>query len=298
MSMERKVYFNGKFVPEAEARMSIFDTGVKVGAIVYEVTRTYNGKPFRLDDHMDRLYTGLKILQINCGMARERMEAATQETIEANRSCFPDNCDFEINHDLSSGPPGGPPTVFIHLCPLRTVAHFYDTGVHAVVPPQHSIPARLLDPKAKVRGRVHFMVAGQQARRIDPKAWPLLTDEDGFITEGTGANFFLVKDGALFTPEPRNILRGITRKAVIELAAQMGLSCRECNLEPYDVVTADEAFFTTTPFNIVPMTRFEGHALGDGNLGPVTRRVIVAWNEMVGVDTIAQAKEYAKKAKK
>lgn len=298
MSTERKVYFNGKFVPEAEARMSIFDTGVKVGAIVYEVTRTYNGWPFRLDDHMDRLYTGLKILQINCGLTRAQMEAATQETIDANRACFPNGIDYEINHDISSGPPGGPPTVFIHLCPLRTVAHLYDAGAQAVVPPQHSIPARLLDPKAKVRGRVHFMIAGQQARRIDPKAWPLLTDEDGFITESTGANFFLVKDGALFTPEPRNILRGITRMAVIELAGQMGLSCRECNLEPYDVVVADEAFFTTTPFTIVPMTRFEGHALGDGAPGPVTKRVIAAWDEMVGVDTIAQAKEYATRAKK
>ena len=307
MSTERKVYHNGKFVSEAEARMSIFDTGVKVGSIVYEVTRTFNGKPFRLRDHMERLYTGLKLLEINCGMTMEQMETATQESIEANRPCFPGGLDYEINHDVSSGPPrglfaaavaeAGRPTVFIHLCPLRAVAPLYDTGVHAVVPPQHSIPARLLDPKAKVRGRVHFLVAGLQARKIDPKAWALLTDEDGFITEGTGANFFLVKDGALFTPEPRNILRGITRKAVMELAAQMGLPCHERNLEPYDVLIADEAFFTTTPYNIVPMTRFEGHAIGNGAPGPLTKRLISAWSEMVGLDVIAQAKQYAERAK-
>ena len=296
MSAERKVYFNGEFVAEADARMSIFDIGVKVGAIVYEVTRSFNGKPFRLRDHMERLYTGLKLLEINCGMTMDEMDAATHETIEANGPCFPDGLDFEINHDIASGPPGGPPTVIIHLCPLRTVALLYDTGVHAVIPPQHSIPARLLDPKAKVRGRVHFMVAGIQARKMEPGAWPLLTDEDGFITEGTGANFFLVKDRALFTPEPRNILRGITRKAVIELAAQVGLPCRECNLEPYDVVTADEAFFTTTPFNIVPMTHLDGYEIGDGAPGAITKRLIAAWSEMVGVDTIAQAKKYAKQA--
>ncbi|MBM4081707.1 MAG: branched-chain amino acid aminotransferase [Planctomycetes bacterium] len=307
MSAQRKVYFNSRFVSEAEARMSIFDTGVKVGSIVYEVTRTFNGKPFRLRDHLERMYTGLKLLEMNCGLTMEQMDAATQETIEANRACFPDGVDYEINHDVSSGPPkgvfaeavdgAGRPTVFIHLCPLRTVAHLYDAGVHAVVPPQHSIPARLLDPKAKVRGRVHFMVAGLQARKIDPKAWPLLTDEDGFITESTGANFFLVKDGALFTPEPRNILRGITRMAVMEMAGQMGLPCYERNLEPYDVVVADEAFLTTTPFCIVPMTRFDGHPVGSGVPGPVTKRVIAAWDEMVGVDTIAQAKDYAKRAK-
>lgn len=264
MSTGRKVYYNGKFVPEAEARMSIFDAGFKFGAIVYEVTRTFNGKPFRLRDHMERLYTGLKLLEINCGMTMAQMEAATQETIEVNRPCFPDGLDFEINHDVSNGPgglyasalpEGARPTVFIHLWPIRTVPpQHYETGVSAVIPPQHSIPSRLRDPKAKVRGVVHFWVAGLQTRKMDPKSWPLLTDEDGFVTEATGANFFLVKDGALFTPEPRNILLGITRKAVMELAAQMGLSCRERNLEPYDVMTADEAFLTTTPYSIVPIS--------------------------------------------
>ena len=296
MSAERKVYLNGEFVSEADARMSIFDRGVKTGAIVYEVTRTFSGEPFRLRDHMERLYTGLKLLEIDCGMTTAEMEAATRETIEVNRSCFPDGIDFEINHDVSGGPPGAPPTVIIHLCPLRAVAPLYDTGVHAVIPPQHSIPARLLDPKAKVRGRVHFVVAGMQARKVDPKARALLTDEDGFITESTLANVFLVKDDALFTPEPRNILRGITRKAVIELAAQMDLPCRECNLEPYDAVTADEAFFTTTPYNIVPVTRLDGHEIGNGAPGPITKRVMDAWSEMVGVDTVAQAKEYAQQA--
>ena len=297
MPTERRVYFNGKFVPESDARMSIFDTGVKVGAIVYEVTRTFDGRPFRMDDHMERLYTGLKLLGIDCGMTMHEMEAATHETIEANRACFPDGRDFEINHDVSSGPPGGPATVIIHLCPLRTVAPLYDTGVHAVIPPQHSIPARLLDPKTKVRGRVHFMVAGMQARKVDPKAWPLLTDEDGFITECTLANVFFVKDNALLTPEPRNILLGITRKAAIELAAQLGWQCRECNIEPYHALTADEAFFTTTPFSIVPMTRLDGYAIGDGKPGPLTKQFMDAWSGMVGIDTIAQAKQYAGQAR-
>lgn len=305
MSPERKVYFNGKFVSERDARMSIFDTGVKVGSIVYEVTRTFNGKPFRLGDHLERLYLGLRLLGIDCGMTMAEMEGATLETIEANRACFPDGLDFEINHDVSSGVGTAyaaalgeepRPTVIIHCWPLRTVAPLYDTGVPAVIPPQHSIPARLLDPKTKVRGRVHFMVAGMQARKVDPKAWPLLTDEDGFITECTLANVFLVKDGALLTPEPRNILLGITRQAAMELAEQLGLGCRECNLEPYHALTADEAFFTTTPFSIVPMSCLDGHDIGDGAPGPITKRLMAAWSDMVGVDTIAQAKEYAAQA--
>ena len=86
--------------------------------------------------------------------------------------------------------------------------------------------------------------------------------------------------------------------AVMELAAQMGLSCRECNLEPYDAMTADEAFFTTTPYSIVPMTKLDGHAIGDGAPGPVTKRLIAAWNEMVGMDTVAEARKYAKETQK
>lgn len=308
MPTQRKVYYNGKFVPEADARVSIFDSGFKSGAIVYEVTRTFKGKPFRLHDHLERLYIGLKLLQINCGMTMEQMEAATMETIEVNRACFPDGFEFEINHDITSGPSGAyaavlpegaRPTVMIHLWPLRTVPpEYYENGVPAVIPPQHAIPARLLDPKAKVRGRVHFVIAGMQARKIDPKSWPVLTDEDGFVTESTLANVFMVKDGALFTPEPRNILLGITRKAVMELAAEIGLTCRERNLEPYDFITADEAFFTTTPYSIVPMTRIDGYQIGNGAVGPVTKRLIAAWNEMVGLDIVEEARICAERAKK
>ena len=115
-------------------------------------------------------------------------------------------------------------------------------GVHAVVPTQRSVPSRLIDPKIKNRSRIYYQIANLQAQKVDAEAWALLTDEDGFLTEGTGSNFFVVKDGGLLTAEPRNILRGVTRQAVLELAESLGLSCRECNLEPYDVMTADEAF--------------------------------------------------------
>lgn len=307
---ERKVYVNGVFVPEAEARISIFDSALMFGDMVFEMTRSFNGQPFRLRHHLERLYVGLRMLEIDCGMTLDEMEAATLQTIEMNRPGFPPGLDFQIMHNVSRGPlslyqsvfPGGlRPTVTINCWPLIThlapVADLYDRGVHAVIPPQRSVPARLIDPKIKNRSRIYYQVANLQSQKIDPKAWALLTDEDGFITEGTGANFFLVSGGQLLTPEPRNILRGITRQAVIELAAQLRLPCRECNVEPYDVLTAEEAFFTATSFSILPVTRFNGHPVGSGEVGPAVRRLLAAWSEMVGVDIVAQAKRYAEEAR-
>ena len=309
MSTARQVYLNGKFVPESEARVSSFDSALMFGDMVFEMSRTFNGKPFRLREHLERMYVGLRMLEIDCGMTLAEMEAATLRTIEVNRPCLPEGMDVQIMHNVSRGPlalyksvfpEGVRPTVTISCWPLVThltpMADLYDTGVHAVIPPQRSVPARLIDPKIKNRSRIYYQVANLQARKVDPKAWALLIDDDGFITEGTGANFFLVKSGALLTPEPRNILRGVTRQAVMELAAKIALSCRECNLEPYDVMAADEAFFTTTSFSILPATRFNGHPVGDGAPGPVTRQLIRAWSGMVGVDIVAQAKDYARRA--
>ncbi len=310
MTQQRKVYLNGEFVSEADAKVSIFDSALLFGDMVFEMTRTFNGKPHRLRDHLERLYVGLKILEIDCGLTIDEMEDATLQTIEINRPCFPDGADFQIMHNVSRGalgvyqsafPEGSPRTISINCWPLTwhvaAVADAYDTGVHAVIPPQCSVPARLIDPKIKNRSRVYYQVANLQARKVDPKAMALMTDEDGFITEGTGANFFIVKDGELFTPEPRNILRGVTRQAVMELAADIGINCYERNLEAYDVATADEAFFTTTPFVMLPVTRFNGLKVGTGAVGPVMRHLLNVWSEIVDVDIVAQAKRYTKDVK-
>ena len=120
MPQQRQVYLSGEFVPESEARVSIFDSALMFGDMLFEMTRTYNGEPFRLRDHLERLYAGLKIAEIECGLNIDGMEAASLQTIEVNRSCFPAGLDFQIMHNVSRGPldlyrtvfPGGPrPTI-------------------------------------------------------------------------------------------------------------------------------------------------------------------------------------------
>ena len=309
MTTQREVYFNGEFVSEAEARVSIFDSALMFGDMVFEMARSFGGQPFRVHHHLERLYAGLRVLEIDCGLTLDEMEAATMQTIEINRPCFPEGLDYQLMHNVSRGPlalyasafPGGlQPTVTISCWPLTWhlagVAELYDTGIHAVITPQQSVPTRYLDPKIKNRSRVYYQLANIQAHQVDPNAWALLTSEDGFITEGTGSNFFVVKEGRLLTPRPHNILRGVTRQAVIELAADLDLPCQECDLDPYDVFGADEAFFTATSFSIMPVTRFNGRLIKAGMPGPVTRRLIGAWSGMVGVDIVAQGKAYARVA--
>ncbi len=305
---ERLVYINGEFVAEQDAKVSIFDSALMFGDMVFEMTRSFGKVQFKLDEHIERLYAGIKMLKVPVEMTPKEMEEAVYETIEANETAFDDKDEHRVMIDVTRGLLsmyanvfGGKvePLVIISVFPVKwTVAPLtplYDTGVHAVIPSQRAIPADLLEPKIKNRSRMHYMIANLQVAMVDdPTAWALLLDPDGFITEGTGANFFIVKDGKILTPEPRNILRGTRRKYSIQLAREMGIEVVECNLNTYDAVTADEAFFTSTAFTVMPCVKVNGHQLGDGKMGPVTQKIIKAWNELVGLDFIAQSKEYLK----
>ncbi len=305
----RVVYVNGNFVPEADAKVSIYDSALMFGDMVFEMTRSFNGRQFALRDHIDRLYAGIRTLRIPVEMTPDEMEAAVEQTISANRSAFDPTDEHRIMIDVTRGPLSmyarvfgceAGPIVIISDFPVKwtvtALAPLYDSGVHAVFPSQRQIPADLLEPKIKNRSRIHYLMANLEVSLVDdPTAWALLLDPDGFIAEGTGANFFLVKDGVLFTPEPRNILCGIRRKYTIELARQMGIDVQEHNLSKYHALNADEAFFTSTAFTVMPCVKVQGITLGDGMVGPVTKRIIQAWNDLVKLDFIAQAKEWFQK---
>jgi branched-chain amino acid aminotransferase len=303
----RVVYYNGQFVPESEAKVSVFDSALMFGDMVFDMTRSFNGKQFALREHLERLYAGVRMLRIPLTMTIDDMERAVHETIAANMPAFADTDEHRVMIDVSRGPLamyahvfGGKtePTVIISDFPVKwtvaALADLYDRGVHAVFPNQRMIPAELLEPKIKNRSRLHYLVANLEVALLDdPDAWTLLLDPSGFIAEGTGANFFLVRDGELLTPEPRNILRGIRQKYTIALARKRGIPVRECNLEKYDAVNADEAFFTSTAFTVMPCVKVQGIVLGDGRRGPITQKIIDAWCELAGLDFIAQARRYA-----
>lgn len=306
MKSGRQVYINGTFVPENEAKISIFDSALMFGDMVFEMTRSFNKKQFKLREHLERLYMGINILRIPLKMTIDELEQACFETIEKNEPVFETHDEHRLMINVSRGPLGIyahvfdgklEPTVVIADFPLKwtvaSMAPLFDKGINAVIPSQRAIPASLMDPKIKHRSRMLYQMANIEVSQIEGEnIWALLVDPDGYITEGTGDNIFIVKNGELFTPEGRNILRGISRAYVFELAEQLGMPCQECNIEPYDVYEADEAFMTATPFCILPTVSLNGITIGNGKMGDVTRKLIDQWSYNVGVDIEQQIKDY------
>jgi branched-chain amino acid aminotransferase len=302
----RVVWFNGQLIPESQARISIYDSALMFGDMVFEMTRSFNKNQFKLREHLERLYASIKYVRIPLEMTVDEMEQHIYETIEANNPFFADDDEHRLMIDVSRGllsiyqgvvGVNKGPNVIIADFPLRwTVAgmgKLYDTGINAVIPSQRAIPAQLLEPKVKNRSRMHYLMANIEVSNYEgDNNWALLLDPDGFIAEGTGDNFFIVKDNIIFTPEPRNILRGISRAYVFELAEELGLLCIEKNIEPYDVITADEAFMTGTPFCILPVSALNNKKIGESPLGKITRRLLDIWSNKVGVDIVSQIKEW------
>ena len=306
----RKVYYNGEFIDEADAKISIYDSALMFGDMVFEMTRSFNKKQFKLKEHIDRLYASAKYLHIDLEnhMTKEEMIEAVEKTIELNDPFFEDDDEHRIMIDVSRGLLGiyedvvgvnKGINIIIADFPLRwTVASMgvlFDKGINAVIPSQRALPASLIDPKVKNRSRIHYLMANIQVSGYEgDNNWALLLDTDNFVAEGTGDNFFIVKDGKLITPEPRNILRGISRDYVFEICDQIGLEYLEKNLDVYDVVNADEAFMTGTPFCILPVTSIMGDVIGNGKMGSITKRLLDTWSLNVGVDIVSQIKRWEK----
>lgn len=304
---ERQVFINGKFVPEHEAKVSIYDSALMFGDMVFEMTRSFNKEQFKLQDHLERLFASIKYVHIPIEMSMKEMEEHVYETIDKNDPLFEKDDEHRVMINVSRGllslyqdvvGVDIGPNIIIADFPLRwTVASMgplYDSGINAIIPSQRAIPASLLEPKVKNRSRMHYLMANiEVSNYTGENNWALLLDPDGFIAEGTGDNFFMVKDGRIITPEPRNILRGVSRKYILEeLAPQLGIPCTEKNIELYDVVTADEAFFTGTPFCILPVTSINSMHIGSGKMGPITKSLLDTWGQNVGVDIIAQIKKF------
>ncbi len=301
----RVVYFNGKFVPEHEARVSIFDSGYLYGETAFEMTRTFNGQPFQLRQHLERLQGTLRFLEIDSKLSLDELERLTRETLSRNRATEAEDIDWHLRHDLSRGPAemyspvfpeGTGATIIISCWPLlRSMGKFapnYDHGVQVVVSSQKSLPPDLIDPRAKTRSRVHFQLAQLHARRLGA-VWPVLTDENGCLTEGPSWNILLVRGGVLYSPKANHILHGVSRAITLEAARRIGLPTQEVDIDLAFAKQAQEMFCTATSFGLVPVLTFEGQPVGNGQPGEFYHRLFEQWKQIVGLDFVAQAKSYA-----
>jgi branched-chain amino acid aminotransferase len=295
---EKTVYLSGSFVPETEAKVSVLDSGFNAGDGVYDVTRTFGHKPFKLKDHIARLYRSLRYTRIDCGLSEDEMERLSLEVLNKNKPLLKANDDYAIWQVISRGVRSskgnrvkGDATVVIYCVNVNfpEFAKHYVEGAILVVPATRRIPPQCLESKAKITNKMNHNIASFEAKQVDPEAIPLMLDMDGNVSESSAHNFFLVSGGKIYTPGNRNVLDGITRETLFTLAKELKIECAEADLTPYDIYNAEEAFLASTSPTILPVKNVNGVKIGKQVPGATTLKLIRAWNQMVGIDIVSQA---------
>jgi len=297
---------NGHMVSESEARISIFDVGRLYGATFYESIRTFGHKLFRLEQHLERLQRSLSYAGILGQLEWKRVEEAVERTLAANEGLIDPDDDMWICVEVTPGTTfpmplqkqmDTTPTVFAYSAalPHKEYAHCYSEGKAVVTSLYRHIPPQCFEQRCKHRARLPHFLSKLDAKRIDAEAFALMLDLDGFITEGTGANIFFVMDGVLLTPTSRNILVGITRQYVIELATKIAVPVEERDITLYEAYNAEEAFWTTSSYCILPISRIDGRKIGQRYPGPAAAALLKTWSREVGVDIVAQSQAFAAK---
>jgi branched-chain amino acid aminotransferase len=277
------IYIDGKFLARDAAKVSVFDHGLLYGDGVFEGIRIYSRRIFRLDAHLDRLYASAKALALGIPLAKAEMAEVVRETVRRNRKV-----DGYIRlivtrgeGDLGIDPTTCPrPTVIVIVTEIRLYpAEQYETGVKVLTSPTRQVSHEAIDPRVKSLNYLKNVLAKIDAQRAGVHE-AIMLNAEGFIAECTADNLFLVRRGALLTPAPQDgALEGITRGAILELAAAEGLPTREARLTRFDLYTADEAFMTGTGAEVVPIAEADGRPIGTGSR-PVTLRLRKGFQEL------------------
>ncbi|MDP7169436.1 MAG: aminotransferase class IV [Nitrospinota bacterium] len=293
----RIAYVNGEFLPESEASISILDRGFLYGDGVYDASRTFNGVPWRMRDHIDRLYLSCRYARLEPAMNADKMEELTYELLSRNEGAYGEGEEFRIQHWVTRG--GGISSSPVHTRGAHTVVIFtlpmdysrfakgYVDGVSAVVTGVRRIPAECIEPRAKVGNKMNHIQAEFQAAEAD--AWAIMLDTRGFVAEGPSYNCFLLRDGELLIPQEHNCLTGVNLQYVFELARELNIPVKRGDLTRYDLLTADEAFFTGNSICILPVSSVDGAQMANGAPGPVTRRLMDLWARQVKCDWAEKA---------
>ena len=273
--MSRQIYISGKFVPQEEAKISVFDHGLLYGDGVFEGLRSYRGKIFRLEEHIERLYESAKAIWLQIPMTQEEMCAAANESVELNKI---EDGYIRLVVTRGAGTLGrdpnrcsNPQVIIIADAISLYPKELYEKGLEIVtVSVQRNHPAAL-SPRIKSLNYLNNILAkieGLQAGCIEA----LMLNHKGEVAECTGDNIFLVRHGVLQTPPlEAGILEGVTRDAVIEIASEAGIEVREMPLTKHDVYIADECFLTGTAAEIIPVVKVDNRTIGTGKPGPMMR---------------------------
>ncbi len=275
---EQWIYLDGQFVPPEEAKISVFDHGLLYGDGVFEGIRAYNGRVFRLDQHLDRLYCSAQAINLRIPLAKAELWEKVLETVRRNglRDAYVRLVVTRGKGDLGLDPVKCPvPTVFIIAGGIQIYPpELYEKGLRVVTLATRRNVVDALSPRIKSLNYLNNILGKLEANQANVEEGLMLTRE-GYVSEGTSDNVFIVREGVLATPDLHlGVLAGITRGAVLEIAQAEGIATEETTLTLFDVYNADECFLTGTAAELVPVVEVDGRTIGDGKPGPMTRRLL------------------------
>lgn len=281
---ESKIYVDGKFFAEGEAKVSVFDHGLLYGDGIFEGIRFYNGRVFRLEEHLDRLWDSARSIMLEIPMSVAEMTEAVLETIRKN-----DLRDGYIRLIVTRGVGNlglNPaqckrPSVIIIVAQIALYPEaVYRSGLTVVTCATRRTNPAALNPAVKSLNYLNNVMARIEANLAGADEALMLNDQ-GNVAECTADNVFVIKHGHIFTPPiAAGALRGITRSVVFEIAAELGIKIAETDVTRHDVFIADECFLTGTAAEVIPVVKADGRAIGNGKPGPISTRVISRFREI------------------
>lgn len=284
--MALKIFISGKLYDKQDAKISVYDHGLLYGDGVFEGIRSYAGKVFRLEEHLERLWKSAKAIALEIPMTRQALGQAIYDTLAAN--------DFQDAYirlvvTRGSGTLGldpnkcsNPEVIIITDLIALYPAEYYQQGMEIVTASTIRNHPAALSPRIKSLNYLNNILAKIEGKRAGCEE-ALMLNVRGEVAECTGDNLFLVRNGALLTPPlDAGILEGVTRDAVIELALAAKIEFREMTLTRHDIYVADECFLTGTAAEVVPVVKIDGRPIGDGAPGPITGQLMRAFHELVG----------------
>jgi branched-chain amino acid aminotransferase len=289
--VEPCVYVNGGFVSRSEAKVAVFDRGFLYGDGVFEGIRAYQGRVFRLDQHVDRLFRSAKAVLLEPPVGPEELKDIVREGVRrrGGGDCYIRVVVSRGEGDLGLDPRKchTPPTLVVIV---DTIALYpkevYEQGLEVIsCVTRRNLPTAL-SPEIKSLNYLNNILAKIEVGRAGAHEG-LMLNHLGYVAEATGDNVFICRRGEIGTPPTYvGILEGITRGVVIELAAEMGLPLEEEMLTLYDIYCADECFLTGTAAEIVPVSRVDGREIGDGRPGPITKRLMARFKEVTVTESV------------
>jgi len=281
-----KVWLDGQLVDKADATLSVFDHGTLYGDGVFEGIRVYGGKIFQCQAHVDRLFASASKIRLAIPYTKEQIVSAMEQTLAANG--VTDGCYIRLVVTRGSGTLGLSP----NRCPRGSVfviadqielypREMYEHGMPVIIAKTRRTSATMLDPSVKSLNYLNNIMAKIEA--IDAGVGEaIMLNERGEVSEATGDNIFIVKDGTVLTPPvSAGILQGVTRRVVMELCAANGIPCREQAMTTDDLHAADECFLTGTAAEVIPVTKIDNRPIAAGTVGPISRHLIAAFHAFI-----------------